>query len=330
MKKTFTTTLKLLVTAGVMWYIIDKLGWQAIVGTVSHARVKWLVATGIVFLISNFIGAYQWKLLLKNKGIDLSYAKSSRLYFIGMFFSNFIFGMAAADAVRITYLKLDKSSGKAGFAATFLDRFAGLIAMLAFAVAGSVVLLKQKALESRSLDIALIALLGTFGLLVALFCLIVSSRFQKIFFALISRSFLPAALKQGISTLTAEVILEAHDRHVILPVAALSTVIQLLRIGGTITCAAALGLLTPANVQYFFIFVPMLAMLMIIPLPFGVREGIGGTLFMLAGFAPQAAFIMGFLTSIVGIIVSLPGGFFFIVKPRSTAAHEIVNSRSIA
>ena len=74
----------------------------------------------------------------------------------------------------------------------------------------------------------------------------------------------------------------------------------------------------------------MLAMLMIIPLPFGVREGIGGTLFMLAGFAPQAAFIMGFLTSIVGIIVSLPGGFFFIVKPRSTAAHEIVNSRSIA
>jgi uncharacterized membrane protein YbhN (UPF0104 family) len=330
MKKTFTTTLKLLVTAGVMWYIIDKLGWQAIVGTVSHARVKWLVATGIVFLISNFIGAYQWKLLLKNKGIDLSYAKSSRLYFIGMFFSNFIFGMAAADAVRITYLKLDKSSGKAGFAATFLDRFAGLIAMLAFAVAGSVVLLKQKALESRSLDIALIALLGTFGLLVALFCLIVSSRFQKIFFALISRSFLPAALKQGISTLTVEVILEAHDRHVILPVAALSTVIQLLRIGGTITCAAALGLLTPANVQYFFIFVPMLAMLMIIPLPFGVREGIGGTLFMLAGFAPQAAFIMGFLTSIVGIIVSLPGGFFFIVKPRSTAAHEIVNSRSIA
>jgi hypothetical protein len=330
MKKTFTTTLKLLVTAGVMWYIIDKLGWQAIVGTVSHARVKWLVATGIVFLISNFIGAYQWKLLLKNKGIDLSYAKSSRLYFIGMFFSNFIFGMAAADAVRITYLKLDKSSGKAGFAATFLDRFAGLIAMLAFAVAGSVVLLKQKAIESRSLDIALIALLGTFGLLVGLFCLIVSSRFQKIFFALISRSFLPVKLKQGISTLTAEVILEAHDRHVILPVAFLSTVIQLLRIGGSITCAAALGLLTLANVHYFFIFVPMLAMLMIIPLPFGVREGIGGTLFMLAGFAPQAAFIMGFLTSIVGIIVSLPGGFFFIVKPRSTAAHEIVDSRSIA
>ncbi len=330
MKKTVSTTIKLLVTAAVIWYIIDKLGWNAIVVTVTHARLKWLIATGAVFLISNCVGAFQWMILLKNKGIDLSYGKSSRLYFIGMFFSNFIFGMAAADAIRITYLKLDKSSGKAGFAATFLDRFAGLIAMLAFAVAGSVLLLKQKAIESRSLDIALIALLVTFGLLVGLFVLIVSSRFQKMFFALVSGSFLPVTMKQGIATLASEVILEAHDRHVILPVAALSTVIQLLRIGGNITCAAALGLLTLANVHYFFIFVPMLAMLMIIPLPFGVREGIGGTLFMLAGFAPHAAFIMGFLTSIVGIIVSIPGGFFFIVKPRSTASHEIINSRSIA
>jgi len=319
MKKSLSTAIKLLVTAGVIWYIIDKLGWNAVVSTLEHANVNWLVMTGFLFFVSNCVGAYQWMILLKNKGIVLSYGKSSRLYFIGMFFSNFIFGMAAADAVRITYLKLDKSSGKAGFAATFLDRFAGLIAMLAFAVAGSVLLLKQKALESGSLDIALIALLCTFGLLVGLFVLIVSSRFQKLFYALVAKSFLPATLKQGIVALTSEVILETHDRHVILPVALLSTVIQLLRIGGNITCAAALGLLTLANVQYFFIFVPMLAMLMIIPLPFGVREGIGGTLFMLAGFAVQSAFIMGFLTSIVGIIVSLPGGLFFIVKPRSIA-----------
>ena len=317
MKKHLATAVKLLVTAGVIWYIIHKLGWNPVVSTLSRAHVKWLVFTGALFFISNLAGAYQWMLLLKNKGIDLSFGKSSRLYFIGMFFSNFIFGMAAADAVRITYLKLDKSSGKAGFAATFLDRFAGLIAMLAFAVTGSVLLLKQKAIESRNLDIALIALLCTFGLLVGLFVLIVSSRSQKLFYACVAKSFLPATLKQGIVALTSEVILEAHDRHVILPVALLSAVIQLLRIGGNITCAAALGLLTLANVHYFFIFVPMLAMLMIIPLPFGVREGIGGTLFMLAGFAAQSAFIMGFLTSIVGIIVSLPGGVFFIVKPRS-------------
>jgi len=110
--------------------------------------------------------------------------------------------MAAADAVRITYLKLDKSSGKAGFAATFLDRFAGLIAMLAFAVAGSVVLLKQKAIESRSLDIALIALLGTFGLFSGGFFASLFLAFPENIFCPYFKSFLPVKLKQGISTLT--------------------------------------------------------------------------------------------------------------------------------
>jgi glycosyltransferase 2 family protein len=328
MKSFLSTLAKLLVTAGILWYIIQKLGWEAISVTIGNARPGWLVATGLVFFISNCIGAYQWQILLKNKGISLSYGKSMRLYFIGMFFSNFIFGMAAADAVRVTYLKLDKNSGKAGFAATFLDRFAGLIAMLGFAVIGSVLLLKQKAVESRSLDIALIALFCTFGLLLGLLVLIVSSRSQRFFFPALAKSPLPKMVKEAVASLTAEVILEVHDRHVILPVAALSICIQLLRIGGNMTCAAALGLLTFANAHYFFIFVPMLAMLMIVPLPFGVREGIGGALFMFAGFKPRAAFIMGFLTSIVGIVMTLPGGFLFITKQRSSVNHEIVNCHS--
>ena len=327
--KDFISTLgKLAVTAVILWYIIQKWGWHAIAGTLAHARVDWILVTAVLFCVSNCLGAYQWQILLRNKGITLSYRKCLRLYFIGMFFSNFIFGMAAADAVRVTYLKLGNNSGKAGFAATFLDRFAGLIAMLGFAVVGSILMLKQKAIESRSLDIALIAVLCTFGLLSALLVLIVSTRFQKLFFIVLSKTPLPRRIKEGLTTLTAEVILEAHDRHVILPVAALSTAIQLLRIGGNITCAAALGLLALANVHYFFIFIPMLALLMIIPLPFGVREGVGGTLFMMAGFNPQAAFVMGFLSSIVGIIVTLPGGILFVAKKRSATHNEIVRRHS--
>ena len=326
MKQIFSHSLKLLVTAGIMWYIVARLGWHQIVSTVASANIWWLVITAGVFFLSNCIGSYQWKLLLANKGINVSYWRGTIVYFIGMFFSNFIFGMVAADAVRITYLKIDGNKGKPGFAATFLDRFAGLMAILGFAVFGSIMLLKQKALQSSSLSLALIALLVTFGLLVGMFLLIVSTRLQKVFFHIVRISPLP--MKESIIAIASEVILETHDRHVILPVAVLSFIIQFLRIGGNITCAAALGLLTLANIQYFFIFVPMLAILMLIPLPFGVREGVGGTLFMLAGFNLQKAFIMGFLTSIVGIVVTLPGGLFFIAKHRSTVPDESVTGHS--
>jgi glycosyltransferase 2 family protein len=331
MKPFLSTFAKLLVTAGIVWYVIYKLGWDDVVVTLRHARLEWILATAMLFLVSNCIGAFQWQILLKNKGIDLSYWKSTRMYFIGMFFSNFIFGMAAADAVRVTYLKLGKSSAKSGFAATFLDRFAGLIAMLGFAAVGSIFLLKQKALENKSFDMALIALFAVFGALMCLLVLIISSRFQRFFFSILSKPFLPKKLGEGIAAIAREVIFEVHDRHVILPIALLSILIQLLRIGGNITCAASLDLLTPANTHYFFIFVPMLALLMIVPLPFGVREGVGGALYVLAGFQPKASVIMGFLTSIVGIIVTLPGALLFIAKQkRRPEGHGFVDSRSSA
>jgi glycosyltransferase 2 family protein len=331
MKHFLSSFAKCIVTAGIIWYIIAKLGLDDIIGTMRHASLEWMVVTGFVFLISNCIGSFQWQILLKNKGIDLSYWKSTRMYFIGMFFSNFIFGMAAADAVRVTYLKLGNSSAKSGFAATFLDRFAGLIAMLAFAAVGSISLLKQKALENKSLDIAFIALFAVFGALLCLLVLIVSSRFQRLFFSFLSKAPVPSKFRDAVAMITREVILEVHDRHVILPVAGLSILIQLLRICGNMTCAASLHLLTPANAHYFFIFVPMLALVMLIPLPFGVREGLGGTLYMFAGFDAKAAFIMGFLSTIIGIVVSMPGALLFIVKKkRRPLGNGTVDSRSPA
>jgi hypothetical protein len=200
--------------------------------------------------------------------------------------------------------------------------------MLAFAAVGSVFLLKQKALEDKSLDVALIALFVVFGVLCCLLVLIISSRFQRLFFSLLSKSPLPLRLKEAMASITKEVILETHDRHLIAPVAILSTVIQLLRIGGNITLAASLNLLTAANAHYFFIFVPMTSILMIIPLPFGVREGVTGALFTLAGFKPKASMVMGFLSSIVGIIVALPGAVLFIAKQkRRKVDHGVVDSR---
>jgi hypothetical protein len=73
-------------------------------------------------------------------------------------------------------------------------------------------------------------------------------------------------------------------------------------------CGASLGLLTAANMHYFLMIVPFVAIIMIVPLPFGVRESIGGVLFALAGFDANAAIVMGFLASLVGVAVSMAGG----------------------
>jgi hypothetical protein len=107
-------------------------------------------------------------------------------------------------------------------------------------------------------------------------------------------------------------LIEAQDYKLLASVSALAILTQFLRIGVHILTAASLGLLTAANFQYFFIFVPIIAMIMTVPLPFGAREAFGGALFALAGFPQDAAFIMGFLASLIGIAVSSLGGIFFV------------------
>jgi hypothetical protein len=88
-------------------------------------------------------------------------------------------------------------------------------------------------------------------------------------------------------------LIEAGDFHVLGKVAFFSIITQFFRIGVHILVAASLGLLTVANFSFFHLCTTY-SVLMTIPLPFGVREAVGGTLFALAGFPAHEAYVMGF------------------------------------
>ena len=311
MRKVGGAALKILVTVGVLVFIVWKLGFRQILGTVAQADPWWLIAALVLFFVSGWLGVLQWQIILKNRGVTLPFSRVFSLYFIGMFFNNFALGIIAGDAVKVAYIKIDEGHGKAGFAATFLDRFAGLWVMLGYAVFGSVLLIKQKALESGSMTLAIFALFVAFACFGGALVFLMSKRLQALAYLLIDR--VPLKKKDALKRILDETIIESHDVHILLPVGVLSTVVQFMRIGVHVLCAGALGLLSAANIHYFFIFVPILAMMMVVPLPFGVRESAGGTLFALAGFRADAAIVMGFLATLVGSAASLMGGILFVM-----------------
>lgn len=320
MKKTIVFLIKLLVTTLVLGFVIHKLGWRDIVESFRQARPGWLAAALILFLGSGALGVLQWVLLLRNRTIEVSFSKAFVLYFIGMFFNNFILGTAAGDAVRVTYIRLQNGKGKAGLAATFLDRFAGLWAMLGFAVAGSIILLRRGMVQGLPLTTAVISLFATFLFFLGILIFLMAPPLQKVFFSFLK--WIPIPRKDVIETLVSQMLLETKDIKLMLQVAGLSSVIQLMRVGVHLLCGASLGLLTVHNFQYFFIFVPILAISMIAPLPFGVREALGGTLFALAGFKADSAIVMEFLATLVGVVASSLGAVFFLTSRMERRARE--------
>ena len=58
---------KLLVTAGLVGFFLWKIGPEALVGTVRTANFGFLVLSGASFLLSNILGAYQWRVLLRGR-----------------------------------------------------------------------------------------------------------------------------------------------------------------------------------------------------------------------------------------------------------------------
>jgi uncharacterized protein (TIRG00374 family) len=307
------TLFKFAVTALVIVYVINKLGWSNIVSTCSRIDPLYALYGFIACVVSIVLGSLQWHMLLHRKDLPITFRESFELYYIGMFFNNI--GTVAGDGIKVAYIKKRHQLGKIGFAATFLDRFAGLLALSAYAGVGCFVLLWKGGIN----DPAVLNLVRLTMALIALFALILAfltmRRLRRVFFALVNKLRLPK--REFINDLVAITGLDINHFPLIAKIGALSLIIQGLRISTHIFSAAAFGILTADNWFFFLIFIPLIALFMIVPLPFGIRETIGGHLFSLTGIQEQAAFLMQFMATLIGVLGSLWGGIEFLLNmPR--------------
>jgi hypothetical protein len=95
----------------------------------------------------------------------------------------------------------------------------------------------------------------------------------------------------------------------------LAVAVQFLRVVTHVLVARSLGVhVTPLNFLEFFVFVPLLGLLMVLPISInglGVREGAGILLFTQIGFSSGQALLMELITYAIMVVVSLVGGIYF-------------------
>jgi hypothetical protein len=233
-----------------------------------------------------------------------------------MFFNNI--GTLAGDTMKVAYIKSRYSLGKLGFAATFLDRFAGLLSLSIFAGIGCFFLIKKGELHNPNEILIAKFTIALLVMMLIMLMFLMMRRLRRVVTSLIDK--LPIPKKQLLNDVVSATGLTVHQLPFVIRVGFLSLLVQALRISTHIFSAAALGILTAHNIVFFFIFIPLIALFMIIPLPFGIRETIGGSLFSLTGIPVQSAFIMQFMATFIGVIGSLWGGIEFLLNvPRGVS-----------
>lgn len=300
--------LKILISLGLFAWLFRRIDWSQ-VDSIRHARVEWLAAALGVMLASNVLGSYQWNRLLRGAGIALPFWKVCAYYHVGLFFNNFLPANVGGDFARVVDAARESGSRTTSFSTVLLDRMIGTVTLAGLAVVTSL-----PAIDHFHLGVVYAGLVVIFVASACLLWAIFHPRVLSTVERLMARVGL-GRLKPVLDELADRLQGFRHQRRLFMELFIVALVVQVMRICVHVLTARALGLDVP--VAYFFLFVPLLAVIVSLPISLngiGVREAAGIQLFGLVGLSPGSAFSLQFTTYLVAVAVSLIGGVVFLVR----------------
>ncbi len=309
-RKNLLRCLKILVSLGLIGFLIWKISPGKLLPYLKDIDPLYIAAAIMAFILSSTLGAFQWFILLSRSGVDLRFPMVLRLYFVGLFFNNFLPANVGGDAVKIFDVSRMGNDPYRVFAITLLDRIFGIMGLCVLALAASIALMPAGVIDNLGLYFLLFA-----ALVVGIAVFMLNRPLAR----LVRRVFTGIKLWNIGERL--KIILDqlggVRDiKPLIARVIALTLVIQFLRIFTHLLVGKAIGIeMSSTVVLSFFLFVPVLGLIMTLPISLnglGIREGTGILLFASVGIGAEQALLVEFLTYVVMVAVSLLGGLVFL------------------
>ena len=309
-KKVLIQLVKILISIVLIVFLLTKLGLRDVADQFATANFWWIIVGVIAFVLSNILGSLQWYLLMKTQGIEIPLLQAISYYHVGLFFNNFLIGYVGGDAIRI--YDISKVSGKSSQAIStvFFDRLIGFVMLTTLALIAAIAW--RNIFHSTTVIVIIVII---FLCWIISFVVLFNERFaQKI--GWIFQFVFPRKIKNKIKEIYSSINSFKHKKKTLNQVLIISVFVQTFRI--LVHFFAALSVGIHAQIQYFFIFVPVIALLSSLPISIGgigVRESSGVALFsQVNSFQPQAIVAMEFLAYLIGLLSTLPGGIIFILR----------------
>ena len=317
--------LKILLSLALFAYVVAKVSPRNVWETVRSAEPGFLLAAAALFLFSGFVGSWLWARLLRAQGVAIPYPRAASYYFVGLFFNNFLPSNVGGDIARISDASKHAEHVSPVFSATLMDRLIGVVAIGLLAVIASTAALGRLhlyAIYGATLAVFLVAV----ALFASIFNRSILEAFERPFRWIGARK-----IEAGIGRILDDLHGFRNERGALVAAFMASSLVQVSRIYVHYLVGLSLGVRIP--VAYYFLFVPVLAALVSLPISLnglGVREGMAVVLFQMAGLSREESFSIPFLTYAVSVVISLLGGLIFISRPPRRAIERHLTRRRLA
>lgn len=299
--------LKLAVSVGTFAVVASALSIGDVIAYVVYVDWRWLGAALLVFELAQLVSALRYVYVARALGGDLSWTRSLRAHFVGLWFNQVLPTGLGGDVVKIALLRRDLGLGLAVRAAA-LDRVSGL-ALLMFSI---VVLLfaYQQLLGDVGLTIALGVLaagsLLALGLLAALADPL-RRRFPRI-----------SWIGHGLELL--DNIKRFRRGRPLFEQIWTSSIVHVNGIVSFALIGRALGV--DLDMLAYFLLVPLILLIALIPVSmagWGLREAGALSLFSLVGVPGEQAVALSVLFGVLLVVAGIPGLALILLNPARQA-----------
>ena len=283
---------------------IDK---QKVLESIKNADKGLLLLALVIYLFAYILALFRWEMLLKGAKIHLSLKRVIMSFSGGVFFNALLPSSIGGDVVRSIDLGTHTKRPREVVATVLLDRLSGYVGLVIIALLS--LLFGWKLIHHKSvlLSIAIIT-----GILIAIL-LVLFNRFLYSKISQLLHSPRSGKIREAIKNLHQEIHIFRHHKKIIANNLILSVLIQV--IGPVTFYITALALGIKINIIYFFIYLPIIGAVTLLPISIGglgLRENITRIFFVQAGVVDNAAVAMAILNTFFIFVYAGIGGLIYV------------------
>jgi hypothetical protein len=272
--------------------------------------------------------AVRWHYIIRGSGERIDYRRVFTTTLIGNFFAMFLPEMVGSDLARMSEVSEERRTSARIVSTVLLDRVIGLISLMMMAVIGLALGFQHLEQEAPTITLLIVGLFVAMwiGWLV-FFNRSIMRRLNGLFsLPLINR--VEAPIRSLYNSLH---YLQTQPRLLVVSVA-ISFALQMAEVASVIFIARSLGIQVP--VIYFFIFMPIIWVITMVPISIsglGVREGAFAFFFSQVGMPSENAIAVSLLYYFYKVISGIIGGL--VIAHSSIARslrHKVTTPETVA
>ena len=335
MKDKLIIALKVFISLGLMAYFFYLFLSDPVKRTVFLASFAtadygyWLLALGF-FVLAILSNALKWQILLKAQGVKIPFWRgTTNITFIGFFFTNFLPGNVGGDVMRGFSLARYTDRNADAAVSVVVDRVIGIMAFMFTGVLAAFTAVQLVAIgQARGMiaaderlaqnltqveivaSMVMLGIIGIFGVMLSHRLRLLVGQFFKIKFL---RPLGP--IYQQLS----EAFGAYRYQYRALLLAFLVGLANPL-LTGLVDLAILAGLHEQVNPLYIFLFNPIIATLLIVPISIGglgTQQALYVYFYGLVGVPATTAFALALIKQVIIYLGSLPGGFLWWQKQKA-------------